>query len=157
SWEEPAPPRKQDPKMQNVSFTEALDAVITHDPRYGRDAYVFLRDALDFTLKKRRKARREDSPDAPAAELLDGFRLLALKEYGPMSSLVLDSWGVRSCEDVGNLVFNLVEAGVFSKTDSDTPEEFRNGYDFDEAFLAPFRPQQKRLSAKPGRVVERGS
>jgi uncharacterized repeat protein (TIGR04138 family) len=143
--------------MQNVSFTEALDAVITSDPRYARDAYVFLRDALDFTLKKRRKARRDESPDAAASDLLDGFRLYALKEYGPMSALVLESWGVRSCEDIGNLVFNLVEAGVFSKTDRDTPEEFRNGFDFDTAFLAPFRPQRKNLSGNAGRVVERGS
>jgi uncharacterized repeat protein (TIGR04138 family) len=143
--------------MQNVSFTEALDAVITQDSRYARDAYVFLRDALDFTLKKRRKARKEESSDAHATELLDGFRLYALKEYGPMSGLVLESWGVRSCEDVGNLVFNLVEAGVFSKTERDTPEEFRHGFDFDEAFLAPFRPQRKNLSAGAPRAVERGS
>jgi uncharacterized repeat protein (TIGR04138 family) len=143
--------------MQNVSFTEALDAVITSDPRYARDAYVFLRDSLEFTLKKRRKGRREESSDVPATELLDGFRVHALKEYGPMSRLVLESWGVRSCEDIGNLVFNLVEGGVFSKTDRDTLEEFRSGFDFDEAFLAPFRPQRKNLSAGASRVVERGS
>jgi len=145
--------------MQNVSFSEALDAVIRRDARYDREAYVFLRDALEFTLKKRRsKSSRKDEPsDVPTAELLDGFRLYALKEFGPMSRLVLESWGVRSCEDVGNLVFNLVDAGVFSKTDRDTPDEFRNGFDFDEAFLAPFRPARKRLSAEPGRVVERGT
>lgn len=143
--------------MQNVSFTEALDAVITHDPRYARDAYVFLRDALDFTLKKRRKDRRGETVDAPASELLEGVRLYALKEYGPMSRLVLESWGVQSCQDIGNLVFNLVDAGVFSKTERDTPEEFRAGFDFDTAFLAPFRPQWKKLSAGATRVVERGS
>ena len=116
-----------------------------------------MRDALEFTLKKRRKLRKDEPSDVAAAELLDGFRLYALKECGPMSSMVLDSWGVRSCEDIGNLVFNLVEAGVFSKTDRDTIAEFRAGFDFDEAFLAPFRPQRKRLSAEGGRVVERGS
>jgi uncharacterized repeat protein (TIGR04138 family) len=141
--------------MQNVSFTEALDTVLARDSRYARDAYLFLREALDFTLKKRRKSRGGDSPDAPASELLDGFRLHALKEYGPMSRMVLESWGIRSCEDIGHLVFNLVEAGVFSKTERDTPEEFRNGFDFDAAFLAPFRPQRKNLSTKAGRVVER--
>ena len=74
-----------------------------------------------------------------------------------MSSMVLESWGVNNCEDIGNLVFNLVEAGVFSKTERDTLDEFRAGFDFDEAFQAPFRPLRKRLSAEPGRVVERGS
>ncbi len=145
--------------MQNISFTEALDAVLTRDPRYARDAYVFLRDALEFTLKKRRgKSTRKDEPsDVPATELLDGFRLYALKECGPMSSMVLESWGVTNCEDIGHLVFNLVEAGVFSKTDRDTLDEFRAGFDFDEAFQAPFRPLRKRLSVDAGRIVERGS
>jgi uncharacterized repeat protein (TIGR04138 family) len=143
--------------MQNVSFTEALDAVTRRDSRYDREAYTFLRDALEFALKKRRKTRKDEPTDVPAAELLEGFRLYALKECGPMASLVLGSWGVHSCEDVGNLVFNLVEANVFSKTDRDTMGEFRNGFDFDEAFLAPFRPQKKKLSGGGSRIVERGS
>lgn len=142
--------------MQSVSFSEALDTVIARDSRYDREAYVFLRDALEFTLKKRRKTRKDEN-DVPAAELLDGFRLYALKECGPMARLVLDYWGVRSCEDVGNLVFNLVEANVFSKTDLDTAEEFRNGFDFEEAFSAPFRPEQKNLSKPASRTVESDS
>lgn len=143
--------------MQNVSFTEALDGIVARDPRYDREAYVFLRDALEFTVKRRRKAHRDDSADVPAAELLDGFRLYALKECGPMVRLVLEYWGVRSSEDIGNLVFNLVEANVFSKTDRDTREEFRSGLDFDEAFAAPFRPRRNNLSAGRSRAVERGS
>jgi uncharacterized repeat protein (TIGR04138 family) len=143
--------------MQSVSFPEALDAVISRDTRYDREAYVFVRDALEYTLKKRRKARKDEPPDIPAADLLDGLRLYALKEYGPMTRLVLESWGVHSCEDIGNLVFNLVEVNVFSKTDRDTAAEFRAGFDFEAAFVEPFRPQRKRLSADPASVVERGS
>lgn len=143
--------------MQSVSFTEALDGIIARDARYDREAYAFLRDALEFTLKKRRKASKDAPTDVPAVELLDGFRLYALKECGPMAHLVLDYWGVRSCEDIGNLVFNLVQANVFSKTDRDTLDEFRAGFDFEEAFLVPFRPQRKNLSASPSRAVERGS
>lgn len=143
--------------MQNVSFSEALDGIVARDPRYDREAYTFLRDALEFTLKKRRKTRKDEPTDVPAAELLDGFRLYALKECGPMARLVLEYWGVRSSEDIGNLVFNLVEANVFSKTDRDTLEEFRAGLDFDEAFTAPFRPKRNNLSASSSRAVERGS
>ncbi len=115
-----------------------------------------MRDALEFTLKKRRKAQKQGN-DVPAEDLLDGFRIYALKEYGPMARLVLDYWGVRSCEDVGSLVFNLVEANVFSKTDRDTAEEFRHGFDFDEAFSAPFRPERKKLSKSAPRAVESDS
>ncbi len=140
--------------MQTIGFNEALDAVLNNDPRYARDAYGFLRDALDFTIKKRRKSRKDDISDVSAADLLDGFRLYALKECGPMARDVLGYWGVRSSEDVGNLVFNLVDAGILSKTEHDTIEEFRKGFDFDEAFLAPFRPGRNKLSASVGRVVQ---
>jgi uncharacterized repeat protein (TIGR04138 family) len=140
--------------MQTIGFNEALDAVINKDPRYAREAYAFLREALDFTIKKRRKSRKEDISDVSAADLLDGFRLYALKECGPMARDVLGYWGVRSCEDVGNLVFNLVDAGVLSKTEHDTIEAFRKGFDFDEAFLAPFRPAGNKLSGPNGRVVQ---
>lgn len=140
--------------MQNVSFTEAIDTIIARDPRYDREAYAFLRDALEFTVKKRRKTRKDEPGDVGATELLDGCRLYALKEYGPMARLVLGYWGVRSCEDLGHLVFNLVQANIFSKTDRDTMAEFSAGFDFDEAFSAPFRPAKKSLSAPASSAVQ---
>lgn len=143
--------------MQNVSFSEAVQAIVDRDPRYDRDAYAFLRDALEFSIKKHRKAHKEEPVDIPAADLLEGLRLFALKEFGPMAPTVLGHWGVRSCEDIGNLVFNLVDARVFSKTEKDTAEAFQSGFDFDEAFLAPYRPEKKSLSNLQPPCVSRGS
>jgi uncharacterized repeat protein (TIGR04138 family) len=133
--------------MQTVGFQEAVDGIVKKDTRYHREAYVFLRDALEATLKRRKKARKETlSPHLGATELLDGFRMHSLQEFGPMAIMVLDHWGVRSSEDVGNMVFNLVEAGIFGKTDEDTIERFREGYDFTDAFVIPFRPEPDKLS-----------
>jgi uncharacterized repeat protein (TIGR04138 family) len=73
-----------------------------------------------------------------AAELLDGFRQLALKEFGPMAMTVLEYWRITSSEDIGNMVFALIGAGVFGKTDSDTPEDFHQALNFHAAFVAPF-------------------
>ena len=72
-----------------------------------------------------------------------------------MAITVLDYWGIRSSEDVGNMVFNLVGAGVFGKTDDDTIESFREGYDFAEAFVLPFRPEPKKLSTIGSALSER--
>lgn len=129
--------------MQTVSFQEAVAQIVKSNPTYQPEAYEFIRDALEFTIKKNRKSRPSETSDIPTAELLNGVRLYALKEFGPMAVTVLDFWGVRTSEDIGQLVFGLVDAGVFSKTDNDTLEEFRKGYDFDEAFLEPFRPAKK--------------
>src|SRR5213083_2620229 len=134
--------------MQKIGFAEALDSIVASDPRYQRDAYVFLRDALDFTTKQQKKVKGVSVRHVTGPELLDGVRRYALKEFGPLVMTVFDSWGIRSCEDIGNMVFNLINAGVFVKTDEDSIEDFKNVYDFEEAFVRPFAPA-KPAGAKP--------
>src|SRR5438046_7875966 len=134
--------------MPKSGFAEALDSIVTSDPRYGRGAYVFLRDALDFTTKQQKKIKGVSVRHVSGPELLDGVRRYAMKEFGPMVMTVFDSWGVHSCEDIGNMVFNLIGAGVFGKTEQDSIEDFKRVYDFEEAFVKPFAPE-KPETVKP--------
>lgn len=139
--------------MQTIGFQKAVEKILAVDSRYHGEAYVFLKNALESTLKRRKKNKKDASQHVNAEELLEGFRLHALQEYGPMTVTVFEYWGVRSCEDVGNLVFLLVQEGVFGKTEDDTIESFRSGYDFHEAFVTPFQPEPKNLSViEPGIV-----
>jgi uncharacterized repeat protein (TIGR04138 family) len=66
-----------------------------------------------------------------------------------MVMTVFDNWGIRSCEDVGHMVFNLIGAGVFGKTEEDSIEDFKNVYDFEEAFVRPFAPAKPESAKKP--------
>ncbi len=134
--------------MQKIGFAEALESVVGSDPRYQRDGYIFLRDALDFTTKHQKKIKGVSVRHVSGPELLDGVRRYALKEFGPMVMTVFDSWGIRSCADIGHMVFNLIGAGVFGKTEQDSIEDFKNVYDFEEAFVKPFTPA-KPENAKP--------
>src|SRR5258707_1264602 len=134
--------------MQKIGFAEALDSIVKSDPRYERDAYVFLRDALDFTTKRQKKAKGTSVRHVSGPELLEGLRQYALKEFGPMVMTVFDSWGIHSSEDIGHMVFNLIGAGIFGKTEQDSIEDFKDVYDFEEAFVRPFAPA-KPESAKP--------
>lgn len=145
--------------MNTPGFHEAVEKITARDTRYDREAYAFLRDALESTLKRRKKSRKAlpHGGHVSADELLDGFRLHAIDEFGPMAYSVLDYWGVHSCEDVGNMVFNLVDCGIFGKTDEDSLDAFRSGYDFEEAFLRPFRPQKSVLSEDAFGVVKNSS
>jgi uncharacterized repeat protein (TIGR04138 family) len=68
-----------------------------------------------------------------------------------MGLTVLEYWGVRSTGDVGRMVFNLIEAGVFGRADDDRIEDFENGFSFEEAFVAPFRPVEKKTSRRTPR------
>lgn len=141
--------------MQTIGFQEAVEKILAVDSRYHAEVYVFLKNALESTLKRRKKNKKEASQHVNADELLEGFRLHALQEYGPMAVTVFEYWGLRSCEDVGNMVFLLVQEGVFGKTEEDTIESFRMGYDFHEAFVAPFQPEPKNLSTIEPNTVGR--
>jgi uncharacterized repeat protein (TIGR04138 family) len=134
--------------MQKIGFAEALESVVSTDTRYHRDGYIFLRDALDFTTKQQKKVKGVSVRHVTGPELLDGVRQYALKEFGPMVMTVFDSWGIHSSEDVGHMVFNLIGAGIFGKTEQDSIEDFKDVYDFGEAFVRPFAPA-KPGSAKP--------
>ena len=134
--------------MQKIGFAEALDSIVKSDPRYQRDAYVFLRDALDFTTKRQKKAKGTSIRHVSGPELLEGLRQYALKEFGPLVMTVFDNWGIHSCEDIGHMVFNLIGAGIFGKTEEDSIEDFKNVYDFKEAFVTPFAPERP-IAVKP--------
>ncbi len=128
--------------MQKVPFPEAVRAIRKNDSRFDPDAYVFLRDALDFTVKKLRGEESEEHRHVCGPELLHGLREFALQEFGPLAATVLENWGVTRCEDVGDMVFQLIEVGAFGRSDEDDPADFAGVFDFDEAFREPFRPRQ---------------
>ena len=116
-----------------LDFDEGVRAVLQKDKRYRREAYEFVRESLEFT---RVWMKRRDH--VTGQQLLEGIRRYALEQFGPMSKTVLNAWGVASCEDFGTIVFNLIEQKVFSRTSKDSIEDFRDGYDFEDAFEKPF-------------------
>lgn len=136
--------------MKVSGFNEAVALAIARDQSYRPEGYQFLRESLEATLKKRAKSKGSRtarqtgelpvSSHVTAAELLDGFRHQALREFGPMAVTVLEYWGIRGSSDIGRMVFNLVEAGAFGRTENDSIEDFEQGFDFHEAFVAPFQP-----------------
>jgi uncharacterized repeat protein (TIGR04138 family) len=134
--------------MQEAAFEEGLDEILKKEHRYHRDAYLFVKDALDFTHRllgrqSEEKTRHKRDKHVTAHELLDGIRDLALETFGPMTITVFEEWGIRSCRDFGEIVFVLVEQGVFAKTERDSRADFEPGYDFQETFRTPFLPQRR--------------
>ena len=143
--------------MQEPGFMEVVAAICKKDTRYHPEAYCFIRDALDFTIKKLKKPAKGTAKHVSGKELSDGIRQFALKEYGPMTQTVLKAWGLNRTDDFGEIVFSLVETGRLGKTDSDKKEDFANGYDFGEAFEAPFVPASRRgpVAGQPKRKAKR--
>jgi uncharacterized repeat protein (TIGR04138 family) len=132
--------------MQEVNFDEALEQILARDARYHREAYAFVREALDFTQTLIRKQQSGQIRHVTGQELLDGIRQYALAQFGPMTTTVLEEWGVRHCRDFGEIVFNMVEIGLLAKTEKDSRKDFEGGYDFEDAFRKPFLPSGKLIT-----------
>lgn len=144
--------------MKKQNFLEMVNLIVKEDDRYTREAYGFLKEALDFTMDKERKRKGQvvskTQRHVTGQELLEGVREYALDQFGPMAYTVLTSWGLERCEDFGEMVFNLIEYGVFSKNEDDSKEDFAAIYDFEEAFLKPFQPDRRRLKRPRYKVIE---
>ena len=119
---------------------KCLLTIHEHDPRYDVEAYIFLREALEFTSRRLEKPERGTQRHVSGQELCGGFREYALEQFGPMAFTVLAEWGVHATEDIGAMVFNLVDAGELGKTAEDKPEDFAEGFSFYDAFEKPFLP-----------------
>ena len=112
-----------------IEVSERIRALRRKDPRYAPEAYHFVFEALAHALAGKRR-------HLSARELLEGIREYAPLKFGQLALLVLERWGVRGTEDFGEIVYNLIEARLMGKTDTDSKDDFRGVYDFHEAFGA---------------------
>ena len=138
--------------MQTLNFEEELEKIMARDGRYHRDAYLFVREALDHTQRMGGRAPAKDEiRHVSGQQLLEGAREYALSQYGPMTLSVLNEWGIRCCTDIGEIVFNMVQGSLLAKTEQDRLDDFKNGYDFEEVFRKPFLPTGKapKSSSEP--------
>ncbi len=108
---------------------EILDRLTERNPRFHGKAYLFLLSALNAVM-----ASLEEPRHISGEELALGVRDLALEEFGPLARTVLGHWGIHATEDLGEIVFTLVECGLLVKREEDRREDFENLYDFEEVF-----------------------
>ena len=127
-------------------YQPKLFDIVRRDPRYAYEAYEFVFAALEHTLETLGRREREEgagnekaSKHVSGVELLDGIRDLALREFGLMARTVFHRWGIDRTDEFGEIVFNLVEAKLMSKTDEDSRRDFHGVYDLDEALINGYR------------------
>ena len=132
--------------MRPANIEDDIRKIVAADPRYHYEAYVFVQEALKHTQRALGR-HKTDQKHVGGKELLDGIRLYALKCFGPMVPTMLEEWGVHSCEDFGEIVFNMIKHKVANKSESDSLDDFKGGYNFDDVFRKPFLPA-KALAAQ---------
>lgn len=111
------------------------------DGRYSPEAFRFLFESLSTAIKLAGKEGAKDQErHVTGQEVLGGMRLHASDLFGPLAAQVWRSWGVKSTLDWGHVVFLLVEAGLLNRQESDSIDDFKDGFDFEEAFVEAYRP-----------------
>lgn len=106
-----------------------LDKLRENNPRYSEAAYLFVLSSLQYAIE-----RLEEPRHISGQELAEGVRDLAIEQYGPLARTVLEHWGIHSTSDMGRIVYALIDCRVLIKQDSDSLEDFRNVFDFEDAF-----------------------
>lgn len=111
------------------------------ESHYDEQAYLFVLGGIEY-LQARLPARRH----VTGPELANACRDAALEQYGLMARQVLTHWGIRRTEDIGRIVFALVEVGLLMTQPGDREEDFRAVYDFAEAFSETYQWDSTRFA-----------
>jgi uncharacterized repeat protein (TIGR04138 family) len=117
-----------------ATLEQAFAQIRQRDGRYQERGYLFVLAALEFA-QGRLPARRHLS----GVELAWACRDFALEQFGLLAQVVLEYWGVTSTEDLGRIVFMLIDVGLLARQDTDRLEDFHRVYDFAEVFRVGYR------------------
>jgi uncharacterized repeat protein (TIGR04138 family) len=135
--------------MPSIEFTDKIREEIINsgfDDRYRVGAYEFVMNGLNFYFSKIGEKRH-----VSGQELSKGLLMFAHKQYGPMAQSVFDHWGLKSTDDMGNIVYNMIRIGLMNKQPGDSLDDFMDvtdvpGYfrkaehfEIDREFIKRFR------------------
>ena len=128
--------------MPEIAFREGIwDQIRAREPRFHEHAYLFVLAALEFQQVRLSERRHVDGK-----ELAWAVRDLALERFGVTARLVLEHWGVGSTENLGDIVFTMVELGLLMSQPTDSRRDFERVYDFDAAFEGTYPWSAAHLS-----------
>ena len=115
--------------MEARMLSETLGQLQRRNPRFAVEGYVFVLGGLH-----RRLAELDRPRHISGAELAGAVRDLAIDRFGLLARVVLEHWGVHTTEDIGEIVFLLVDHGVLAKQETDRREDFADIFSFEEVF-----------------------
>ena len=126
--------------MQNPRIEE----LVRRDPRYAPEAYDFVYDALAYSAKRLGRSRpdaadpEETDEHVSAAEFFQGVRELAVREFGLMAPTVFRAWGVRRTDDFGEIIRNLIDAGLVDPAAADDQGSFHEVIDLQDGLVSGY-------------------
>ncbi|MHC4293404.1 MAG: Minf_1886 family protein [Planctomycetota bacterium] len=112
-----------------------LEQIAREDGRYSPKAFGFVYEGLGHTIEK----VCEEPEHVSGQALCEGLRKLALKKWGRLAILVLDTWGIKNTHDFGEIVYMMIEHKWMSAQSNDSVDDFNDVYDFNAVFKEQFK------------------
>ena len=111
------------------------------DCRYAADAISFVYEGLGYTVRLLKLDSDEagQSRHVSGQELSRGIGELAMQKWGRMAKAVLNSWGLHTTRDFGEIVYLMISNKWMSAQPEDRVEDFDNVYDFEQFFVKNFK------------------
>lgn len=125
--------------MRDDNFLEAVNKIVSKDPRYSAEAYEFIRNAVNYTAIKLERHKNKDSKHISGRELLIGIADYASEQFGPFAKDVLLNWGIVDGLAIGNIVFNMINEKLLTANENDSLEDFAIDFNFEKVLLERFK------------------
>ena len=114
---------------------KSLERIAREDGRFAPAAIRFVYEGLGFTAKK----VADEPRHVTGQTLCEGLGKLAVEKWGRLALLVLDTWGVRSTRDLGEIVYLMIRHKWMSAQPTDSIEDFDGVFDFQTVFKEQFK------------------
>lgn len=115
-----------------VDLWDELTDLAIKNPRYPREAYLFVLNAIQWSFQQL-GSRRHLSGE----EFTECLVAYAREEFGELAPLVLSEWGIYSTRDFGEIVYKLIEIDKMSRQQSDSIEDFNDVLDLQRTLKDP--------------------
>lgn len=126
---------------------KSLTQIARESGKYPPEAFEFVREGLKYTVDQSSTSEQteammdfdssedaENSRHVTGQQLCEGMKAYARHRWGMLAQTVLQRWNITETMDFGRIVYAMIDEGYMAKTDRDSIEEFRDVYNFDEAF-----------------------
>ena len=107
-----------------------LEEIARKDGRYKPSAFRFVYEGLGYTARN----VAQEPQHVSGQTLCEGLQKLAVEKYGRFALVVLNTWGVRTTRDFGEIVYLMVRQKWMSAQPTDSIDDFNDVYDFKTVF-----------------------
>jgi len=121
--------------MKNPEMKKTLEKIAREDGRFSPQVIRFVYEGLGFTTKK----VVCEPEHVSGQKLCEGLRRLAVEKWGRLAMLVLNTGGVRTTRDFGEIVYLMIKHKWMSAQPTDSIGDFDGLYDFKTVFKDQFK------------------